>query len=131
MPPNRVEGFVWLARLQGSTPAAVPQCRRALVPRAILLGLDRVVSLGLSHYQWPEKDLGLVGIVPPTPQCQVLKGCRTAGGERHEVMELEPPAFSAPPLCADERALPLVACPDLALDGGRYVTRSGRGWSRR
>jgi hypothetical protein len=50
--------------------------------------------------------------VGPTSQLNVLDYGRSAIRKRNEVMELEEPALRASSPRTDERALPIVACPD-------------------
>jgi hypothetical protein len=48
----------------------------------------------------------------PTSQLNVLDYGRSAIRKRHEVMKLEEPALGTASPRTDERALPMVACPD-------------------
>lgn len=67
---------------------------------------------------------GLAIIVGAAPKLQVGDRRLTTLRERDHMVELEKPAFIAAALCPDERALALIACPDLSLHRRRHVTTS-------
>lgn len=86
---------------------------------------------------FPKEKHGLVLIVRAASQLDVSHGRGSAVGVRHNVMKLEKRRLGAAPCAADERAAPLVAAPDLALDRWgnvssmtfvfRVLPRPGRG----
>ena len=69
-----------------------------------------------SHQQPSEVQLGLVSIVRPASELQIVGGRRAANGVRDDMVELEKAPFGAPAVRALERTLAVVPSPDLASD---------------
>ena len=68
---------------------------------------------------------GLISIVRPAAQLQVLHRRLTAFGKRLHVVILEKPALATATVGDGERAAPAVARPDRALHRRRNVSRLG------
>ena len=109
--PRRVLDFVTsLLSLESRMPLMV--CSPADLRPVAAAGIE---VAPLTHDRWllrTEPSVGLVLIVGPTSELNVTDDGRSALGKRHYVMKLEEPALRASSPRTDERALPIVACPD-------------------
>ena len=115
------------APVAGQKPEPEPAAARQALPGFTFVLCHPLRPLALRvHEPRAERALGLVLIVRPAQEAQVLDRGLAAPCERLDMVELHVPApLAAPAALGHERAAPLVALPDLALDGVGEVTAPG------
>ena len=77
-----------------------------------------------SGKQRPVPPPGLVHIMGPTAELEILYNALSAIRIRDDVMKFQKPALRAAPLRSPERASPSIPLPDAATDASGDVTRS-------